>query len=136
MTARNLALYSSPAIETEDQRILPLPLQCIVIWDRQMGQRLMRARKMSCNRVDRRTPDWRHRVSYWGSRQCTCINQIDTARRLGVSQAQLSRIEQGQKTFARVNIPSLLSVFKDLTTYILTGENAREIEAKSRIILE
>lgn len=118
-------------IELPGLGAIPLPILCKPIWTHAMGARMMRARKWKCDRVDRRTPDWRHKVSYWGGKECACISQRDAAKQLGVSQSGVSHLETGNWAQTDVNIPSLLSVFSEgELLYILANVDREKYEGK------
>lgn len=128
---KRAGIFGPPAIQAEDRTIY-LPVVCEPIWNREMGQRLMRARKWKCPRVDRRTADWRHKEVDITGKPCACRSQLDVAQQLSISQMQLSRIEQGRRKRAGVSVALLYSVFPEEVLFILVGLKREQFEGYPR----
>lgn len=112
-------------------RKVPLPVACIPRWTPEMGIRLVRWRKHTCPRVDKRTRDYAHYREADGP-QCTCLDQIRFSKALKISQSFLSKLETG-KVKSAPSIGLFLSAFGGdfgAVLYVLTGQMKERFERK------
>lgn len=114
-----------------DGSIKAVPVECYPKWTKEMGQRLHRWRRHKCPKLDRVHWNRHEEANPWGD-VCQCLSQPELAKRLKVSQAQVSKLETGS---ALVQPPSLSKLLSALGSdygallYVLMGKHRARFEA-------